>query len=165
MLPTLSNGSLVLRPQEETDLPILATYLTDPSVARWFGQDDVGDLRAGTDQVWTILVDDGVAGWMLEEEERHPDYMVASLDIMLGPPFQGRGTGPAALRLALGWLFGERGHHRCTIDPAAANTRAIRAYRKVGFRDIGLARCSARTPDGAWEDSLLMDLLKDELRE
>ena len=79
------------------------------------------------------------------------------------PGRQGHGHGPVALRLAARWLVDERGHHRITIDPAARNARAIRAYRAVGFRDIGIMRRYERSPDGVWEDGLLMDLLADEL--
>ena len=58
----------------------------------------------------------------------------------------------------------ERGHHRFTIDPAAANARAIRAYEAVGFRPVGVLRRYERGPDGRWRDGLLMDLLAVELR-
>ena len=61
-------------------------------------------------------------------------------------------------------LFEERGHHRLTIDPAAANERAIRAYERVGFRRVGIMRAYERGPDGVWHDGLLMDLLRGELR-
>ncbi|MFO7959526.1 MAG: GNAT family protein, partial [Nitriliruptoraceae bacterium] len=61
------------------------------------------------------------------------------------------------------WLIDVRGHHRLVIDPAAANERAIRCYQRVGFRPIGIARERERTSDGTWRDSLLMDLLADEL--
>ncbi len=57
----------------------------------------------------------------------------------------------------------ERGHHRCTIDPAADNTPAIRAYEKVGFRPVGVMRGYWRSPSGEWRDGLLMDLLAPEL--
>ena len=57
----------------------------------------------------------------------------------------------------------DRGHHRITIDPAAANVRAIAAYAKVGFRPVGVMRRYQRMPDGRWVDALLMDLLADEL--
>ncbi|MEI2702734.1 MAG: GNAT family protein [Baekduia sp.] len=172
MLPTLAGARLTLRPQLETDLVVLGSFLGDPSLARWFGQDDADDLRSSDaastrseidDQAFTIEVMGDVAGWMLVAEEPHPDYREAGLDIMLGPAFQDRGLGPEALRLAIRWLFEERDHHRVTIDPAVANARAVAAYRAVGFRDIGIARRSARTPDGDWEDSLLMDLLDGEL--
>jgi aminoglycoside 6'-N-acetyltransferase len=56
-----------------------------------------------------------------------------------------------------------RGHHRFTIDPAIANGRAIAAYAKLGFRPVGTMRSYERGNDGSWHDSLLMDLLGDEL--
>ena len=82
---------------------------------------------------------------------------------MSGAAGQDRGFGPDAIRAVARWLFDERGHHRLTIDPAAANERAIRAYRKVGFRPIGIARLYERGPDGTWHDGLLMDLLREDL--
>jgi aminoglycoside 6'-N-acetyltransferase len=61
-------------------------------------------------------------------------------------------------------LIADRGHHRLTIDPAAANTAAIRAYEKAGFRTVGVMRRYERDFDGdGWHDGLLMDLLADEL--
>jgi aminoglycoside 6'-N-acetyltransferase len=52
----------------------------------------------------------------------------------------------------------ERGHHRITIDPAAANAAAIRAYEKAGFRTVGVLRSYERDPDGTgWHDGLLME--------
>jgi aminoglycoside 6'-N-acetyltransferase len=60
-------------------------------------------------------------------------------------------------------LFEERGHHRVTIDPAAANARAIRSYERVGFRRVGVMRRYWRDPDGEWQDGLLLDLLAGEL--
>ena len=62
------------------------------------------------------------------------------------------------------WLVRECGHHRLTIDPAAANAAAIRCYRKVGFRPVGIMRAYWRDPHtGDWRDGLLMDLLAQEL--
>lgn len=43
------------------------------------------------------------------------------------------------MRTPARWPVQERGHHRLTIDFAAANTAAIRCYRKVGFKPVGLA--------------------------
>ena len=61
------------------------------------------------------------------------------------------------------WLIGERGHHRLIIDPAAANTRAIRTYPSLGFKPVGVLRRYEQGPDGTWHDGLLMDLLAEEL--
>jgi aminoglycoside 6'-N-acetyltransferase len=97
-------------------------------------------------------------------EEDDPDYRSAGIDLFLADEAQGRGFGPDAIRALARWLFEQRGHHRLTIDPAAANDRAIRAYAKVGFRPIGIARQYERGPDGTWHDGLLMDMLRAELR-
>jgi aminoglycoside 6'-N-acetyltransferase len=98
-------------------------------------------------------------------EEETPDYGHAGIDLFLDAAHQGRGRGPEAIRLVARYLFETRGHHRLTIDPAAANTRAIRAYERVGFRAVGVMRAYERGRDGTWHNGLLMDLLAAELRE
>ena len=90
-------------------------------------------------------------------------YRHAGIDIYLGGRFQGQGAGTEAVGLLARFLFEERGHHRITIDPAAANEPAIRCYAKVGFRPVGIMRQYERGADGRFHDGLLMDLLRDEL--
>jgi ketosteroid isomerase-like protein len=55
--------------------------------------------------------------------------------------------------------YAAEGHHRFTIDPAAENGRAIRAYASLGFWPVGVLRRYERGPDGDWRDALLMDLV------
>jgi aminoglycoside 6'-N-acetyltransferase len=62
-----------------------------------------------------------------------------------------------------GYLFDVRGHHRLTIDPAASNHRAIRAYEKAGFRPVGVMRQYELGANGRFHDGLLMDLLRADL--
>jgi aminoglycoside 6'-N-acetyltransferase len=168
VLPTLRAGRVSLRPLTRDDAATLAVdMLEHPSVRRWWGTPGTrGERREGLlneGRAFAIEVDGELAGWLGFEEELEPDYKHASLDISLVPGRQGQGHGPAALGLAARWLVDERGHHRITIDPAARNDRAIRAYRAVGFRDVGIMRSYERSPEGLWEDGLLMDLLADEL--
>ena len=113
---------------------------------------------------YVIELENHVVGWIQYEAEEEPDYRHASLDIVLAPPHQNRGLGPEALRGAIRWLAEARGHHRFTIDPALENERAVRAYSKVGFRPVGIMRRAERGADGLWHDSLLMDLLTEELK-
>jgi aminoglycoside 6'-N-acetyltransferase len=171
MLPTLADGRVTLRPLQEADAEPLAALAEHPSVRDWWGPEDsdsrsaAGFAEDARDQVaFAIEVDGALAGWLGFHEELEPDYRHAGLDILLASDHQGAGLGPAALRLAARWLIGERGHHRLTIDPAAANARAIRAYASIGFRPVGVMRSYERGADGAWQDGLLMDLLADELR-
>lgn len=167
-LPVLQAEGLTLRPLAEDDLERLTEIVAAPGVREWWGE--VGDrekLRRDLESeggAFTIEVEGEIAGWLGVWEEDEPGYRHAGLDIVLAPPFQGRGIGPRALRTAIGWLTAARGHHRVTIDPARANLRAIRAYESVGFRPVGVMRQYERDPAGGWRDGLLMDLLAGELR-
>jgi len=112
---------------------------------------------------FTIEVDGAVAGLIQFGEELEPKYRHASIDVFVDPAVHGRGVGAEAVAQVVRLLIHERGHHRITIDPAAENTAAIRAYEKVGFRPVGILRRAERDADGrGWHDSLLMDLLAGE---
>jgi len=158
----------MLRPLVAEDRAEVGRILGDPSVARWWGP---GNLEARVEETFAddgterfvILVDGRVAGTVQFHEEDDPDYRHAGLDIFLDTEHQGRGLGVDALRTLARFLIDVRGHHRLTIDPSAANERAIRAYRRVGFRPVGVVRRYERGPDGTFHDGLLMDLLADEL--
>lgn len=168
MPPSLHAGCVTLRPLEEGEVDQLAAILTRPGVREWWGSlDDPEHAREGLvndGAAFAIEVNGALVGWLGYNEEPDPDYRHANLDIFLAPEYQGRRLGPAALRLAAEWLFGQREHHRLTIDPACENERAIRAYGAVGFRPVGAMRCYERGADGRWHDNLLMDLLSEELR-
>ena len=163
------NGSLVrLRPVAPADHARLAAILAEPSVARWWTPSEPRGAAAewleDGDQVTLVIEHDGeVAGSIQFNEVDEPDYRSAGLDLFLTTDAQGRGLGTDAVRTVARYLFEVRGHHRLTIDPAAANERAIRAYRKVGFRTVGVMRAYERGLDGTWHDGLLMDLLAGEL--
>ena len=72
------------------------------------------------------------------------------------------GLGTDAVRTLVRHLIVDEGHHRLVIDPATDNAAAIRCYRKVGFREVGVMRQYERSPDGTWHDGLLMELLADD---
>ena len=95
----------------------------------------------------TIEVDGRIAGMIQFAEETEPKYRHASIDMFLDPKLHGRGIGTEAVRRVVRMLIEERGHHRITIDPAAANGAAIRVYEKVGFRPVGVMRQYERDGD------------------
>ena len=164
--PVLHGPRVTLRPVREDDAPGLHALLTEPAVARWWHEWDEARVRRDLieqdeEHVNVIEVGGEIAGLLLVYEE--PDeYKHAALDVSLGTAHQGQGLGPEALRLVITHLIEERGHHRFTIDPAAHNDNAIRAYAKLGFRPVGVLRRYERGAEG-WHDGLLMDLLADEL--
>jgi aminoglycoside 6'-N-acetyltransferase len=149
------------------DFGVLLAVLRDPTVARWWGDYDEARVRADfsdpEEAVYVVEVGGRVAGIIEYGEERDPYYRYASIDIALTAEHQRQGLGPEAIRVLARYLFEARGHHRITIDPAAANENAIRAYERVGFRPVGIMRQYERGTDGTWHDALLMDLLRDEL--
>lgn len=158
----LQGERVKLRPSREEDVEELVALLAAPEVAEWWGTNSADDVREELHVGWTILVAERVAGWLLVHEELEPDYRHVALDIALDASLHGRGYGAEALRVVIRHLIA-RGHHRFTIDPTAANIRAVRAYTAVGFRPVGVLRAAERGPDGAWRDALLMDLLAPEL--
>ena len=171
--PSLRGDRVTLRPIDVDDTDRLTEILTQPSVARWWpGYDEERVRREYTQpdlaeedgtMALMVAVDGDAIGLIQCHEENEPDYRYAGIDIALHPDWHGRGLGPEAIRTLARWLFGERGHHRLTIDPAAGNAAAIRSYAKVGFRPVGRMRQYERGADGTWHDGLLMDLLRDEL--
>jgi aminoglycoside 6'-N-acetyltransferase len=152
---------LVLRPLAEGDEAELIRIHRTPEVARWwelpeenFPWDEPDATRL------TIVVDGAVAGLIQFSEEPDPKYRSASVDLFLDPAVHGRGLGTEAVRRVVRHLVDDRGHHRITIDPATANTSAIRAYEKAGFRAVGVMRKYERDADGGgWHDGLLMELV------
>jgi aminoglycoside 6'-N-acetyltransferase len=160
---------VTLRPIIPADAAGLATILATPEVARWWpaydrARVDAEYLVAQDDvSVWAILVEDRLVGLIQASEENEPEFRHASIDLFLDPGVQSQGLGPDAIRAVARHLIEDRGHHRLTIDPAADNEHAIRAYEKVGFRPVGRLRRYQRFPDGSWRDGLLMELLAEEL--
>jgi aminoglycoside 6'-N-acetyltransferase len=158
--PTLQGSRLRLRAVGEDDRAALAAILAEPVVRRWWGELAPGDLDPPDDgDLLVVEVEGEVAGLIQSGEAGDPMYRSASVDISLGGAWQGRGLGREAVGLLVAHLIDGRGHHRITIDPAAANERAIRCYEAVGFRRVGVMRQYERGDDGTWHDGLLMELL------
>ena len=171
--PGALRGRLVtLRPVAEPDLPALLEILGEPEVARWWRRAEWERVDEHDAFTFSIVLPGGdgdagrgsgppeqVAGCVQFSEETDPDYHSAAVDIFVATAAQGRGVGPDAMRTLIAWLFDERGHHRLTVDPAAANARAIHVYEKLGFRRVGVLRRYERVEDGVWRDAILMELL------
>lgn len=157
---------MILRPLEPGDSAELRRIREAPEVERWWDvlEDDF-PLRDEPEATrLTIEVDGEVAGMVQFSEEAEPKYRHASIDLFLDPALHGHGIGAEAVRRIVRLLIEEHGHHRITIDPAIGNVAAIRAYERAGFKPVGTMRQSERDADGSgWHDSLLMELLADEL--
>ncbi|MEU6734948.1 GNAT family N-acetyltransferase [Streptomyces physcomitrii] len=132
-----------LVPAAEAHLPLLAGWFADPAFVRdWGGQpltrEEVAAKYIGRrrPEVVSLLVLDGV------EPVGYAQYVTAGpheggIDMVLLPRAQGRGLGPDAARALVRHLLTALGWTRVTVDPEAANLRAVRAWSKAGFRPVG----------------------------
>ncbi len=77
---------------------------------------------------------------------------------------RGKGYGTEATRLLLDYAFDALGLHNVWLRVYSYNERAIRAYRRAGFREIGRRRQAHRIGARAY-DEILMDCLSTDPRE
>jgi aminoglycoside 6'-N-acetyltransferase len=164
----LRGRNVILRPLRAEDVERVVEIQAEAGVSRWWGAPDEADLNRlaeghGEETALVIEREDELVGFIQFAEESDPEFRHAGIDLFLSEHHQGQGLGTDAIRTLARYLIEERGHHRLTIDPAADNAVAIRAYEKVGFRPVGVLREYWRAPDGSWRDGLLMDLLAPEL--
>ncbi len=163
--PMLLRGqNIVLRPLRADDVEQVAEIQAEPGVARWWGPPNKAELHRQADgsddeKAFAIEREGELVGLIQYHEENEPDFRHAGIDIFLAGRAQGHRLGTDAVRTLARYLIEKRGHHRLTIDPAADNAAAIRAYERVGFRPVGVMREYWRSADGTWRDGLLMELL------
>ncbi len=158
---------VVLAPVTEAHVPELRRIIGTAEVrARWGAVDDspTWPFDDPMTACFTVLEDSVVRGLVQYGEEEDPMYRHASVDLFLDPAAHGRGLGTDTVRTMARHLVHDRGHHRLVIDPAVDNAAAIRCYKAVGFREVGVMRHYERDTEGdGWHDGLLMDLLAEDL--
>lgn len=94
----------------------------------------------------------------------HIDWInrVAEFGIVIGDkPFWNQGYGSEATRLMLKYAFETLNLNRVWLNVYETNTRALRAYKKVGFTEEGLMR-EAIYRNGCYINVLLMSVLRSE---
>lgn len=87
----------------------------------------------------------------------------ATLWVMIGAPYQGRGLGTDAVRTIVEYGFTGLGLHRVQLSVNSDNPAAIAAYRKVGFIEEGRLR-EVFFQGGQWHDSVEMGILAREFQ-
>lgn len=154
----------------ESDLALLGSWLKSAEVAKWYPDpeyiDDLEDHIEDSRIRMSLVMFDDTAFAYVHDYDIHgwPDHPLSflpmgsrGLDTFIGEPTMlGCGHGPAYLGLTAKHLF-ESGAPAIGIDPDPQNTRAIRAYRKVGFS-------GRRIVDSEWGRVLLLSLKSPSLR-
>ena len=156
--------TLSFRPLEERDFPTLHEWLRRPHVAEWWSEpstlEEIRDEylptldgRSSTRAFIASLDDDPIGfiqvyvvqgsgdGWWEDET----DAGARGIDQFLADAARlNQGLGTAMIKAFVDRLFQDPRVSKVQTDPSPENARAIRCYRKVGFKDVG----EVMTPDG-----------------
>lgn len=166
-----------LRPIEQADLPQLYVWCNDPETRGLTGE-VFPTSQAGMAEYLTKTQADSSRLWLgivLQADDRligetgllrmFPAWRTTDLSIIIGDKAgRGKGYGSEAMDLLLDYTFGHLNFHRVAIGVVATNERALRFYRRCGFRQEGVQRDSyyyAHT----YQDFVMMSLLEDEYRQ
>jgi len=75
----------------------------------------------------------------------------------------GKGYGTEAGRLLLDYAINQLGFHRVSIGVVGLNDRALRFWKKLGFRKEGVER-DGYYCDNKYSDFVMMSILEDEFK-
>lgn len=152
-------SNYTFRPITRADLPMFKHWLDQPHIEGWWGDSgtearlieedldkDVVDMR--------LVCDDGQPFAYIQDYNAHafdaPQYAdqdkdARAIDTFLGDPaYLGKGHGAAYIAARLAEL--RRNYPAILTDPAPANTRAIAAYSRAGFRPLTITPCEDGDP-------------------
>jgi RimJ/RimL family protein N-acetyltransferase len=174
---TLSGPHVALGPPHRDLLPLLARWENDLALSVLSGDParpvTLESLQAAYDRYSRGDERDLARFVIYERPTLHPigetglrqinhAHGTATFGISIGErACWGRGYGTEATLLVLDYGFSALGLHNIMLQVVGYNERAIRAYRRAGFRDIGRRRQSYRL-GGRVYDEVLMECLATE---
>lgn len=151
-------GEIGFRPVSPADYDLLRAWLAAPHLREWWGEpeEELGHIRdmvegRDTTRPYIITLDGAPVGYIQYWHIGHHQNEVwirenpwlaelpadaVGVDLSIGEPeLLSRGVGSAAL-VAFVRMLRDEGRETIIIDPDPANARAVKAYRKAGFRPI-----------------------------
>lgn len=169
-----SHGALSIRAIEESDLEFLKNQRNDPETWRYLS--DISMLTSHGQREWLARTekDPSKKYFILENERGHSvgfvrcdeiDQLNQSIRVGadIHPDFRGIGLGTVTYELLLQYCFNYLNMNRVWLLVLASNERAHHLYTKVGFKEEGRMR-QAIYRDGAFDDHIMMSILREEWR-
>ena len=174
--PVLTGARVTLRDGTAADAAARFALGNDPEIQALFGADptQVRPITEDAAQAWVNSVVNDSYAWVIEAEGKllgsvrlhsinRADKRANVAIGILNTDTLGRGYGTEAMHVLARHAFDTIGMHRLCARVLAYNTRAIAAYKKVGFVEEGRERESAFISTG-WEDDVIMGLLPRDLK-
>ena len=167
----MARGDVTFTAIDKSNMLILEYWFSMPHVLEWWedGPETLEDIKSGEyfkdyDVSSFIAALDGqpiayIQAWKPSINDEYPWQAdlpkdARGIDLFIGPPeYLGKGIGPQIISAFIKELRNQ-GASTIFIDPDPNNSRAVRAYAKLGFKEIGFVN----DVDG---QSLLMKLEKE----
>jgi [ribosomal protein S5]-alanine N-acetyltransferase len=168
----VEDGTVVLRPIEESDLPRLLRLRWDAELTgefQWFGF-RVGDARA-LERRWqedglissaaqsflAVAAPDGTCiGWVAWRPLPFGNHEIGCA---LFPEHRRKGFGTAAQSILVDYLFSTTLANRIQAGTEVANVAECRALERIGFQAEGIQR-GIGFRDGEWRDGVMYSILR-----
>lgn len=167
----LEGKRIYLSPMNKDDIEIFTKWLNDSKVTdninattklttletenNWFD-----NLKNSKDYVFSIVTqkeDKLIGNCSINKIDNISG--TTELGIMIGEEEnRSKGYGFETLRLLLDYCFNQLNMHNVCLRVLSINERAIKCYKKVGFKEVGRNR-EVRFHNGKWYDGVIMDIL------
>jgi len=167
-------GKLKVSKLREIDIPVLAKWLSDPRVLRYYeGRDRPQTPRmirrkflkgGGRERLVRCIAECRgmkiayLQFYLANKKEYELDDAkgVYAMDLFIGEPrLWGKGIGTKLVKMLLSYLHGVKKAPSVVIDPQVTNKRAVRCYEKCGFKKVKVLR-RHEWHEGRWRDCWLM---------
>ena len=169
---------IYLSPRSIEDAEIYTAWMNDFEVTDYTGRSStiltldaekkyLENKNMNTDTTAFAIVDlknDKMVGTLSLENVNHANR-TAVLGIFIGEPdYRSNGYGTEAIKLLLDFGFNYMNLNAINLSVLSCNERAIKCYKKCGFKEAGLLRKS-KFVNGKYYDTILMDILAEEFTE
>lgn len=161
-----------LRAVEPSDIVLIAGWLNDPDIMRYWGRPgttlsiaevearETAEAARGNSRKYIIQTKAGDAIGQIDYYDLDWQNRSAWVSVMLGDSeYWGGGYGTDAMRTLLRYLFRELDLHRVALNVHETNERARRSYEKNGFASEGVLRDWAYF-EGQYTNGIVMAVLK-----
>ncbi|MCS7206949.1 MAG: arsinothricin resistance N-acetyltransferase ArsN1 [Dehalococcoidia bacterium] len=168
IIPSQHFVSITVRPAFEGDVPAITEIYNqgiEDRIATLEGEPHPVEERLAwfrdhgpTEPILVAEVDGMVVGWasLSRYKPRRCYDGVKELSIYVRREWRGKGVGSLLLD-ALLKRAAQVGVHKVVLYAFPSNTRALRLYRKMGFRTVGIYKHHGML-DGQWRDIIAMEL-------
>lgn len=172
----LVGDRIYLSPRNSEDIEQFTEWLNDFGITDYLGRSGAIVTLDGEKQYLESSSKDGVhfvivtlnnnemIGTVSLERINNIDKR-ATLGIFIGnKEYWNDGYGTEAIRLILDYGFNYMNLHSIKLNLMSFNERALKCYKKCGFKEIGRLR-ESRFVNGKYYDSICMDILSSEFTE